>query len=330
MMNKLNPLIYLLLISLVACTGEKHPLLPSISGKAGEVTLVLNKAEWDTEVGEEFRRIFSTSYQMLPQYEPSFDVIHVTHNSFGNIFKSQRNIVITKISPRITKSRISVQKDVWARPQLVINICGKDDEAILSLLEKYKNKIITLLDEMERKRILDVYKKNQDKYIVEKIKNEHNLSLVIPKGYKLDVDSTDFVWLSQEEGDIVQSILIYYYDYTDDSTFTKDYLIAKRDRFLKKYVGGTVPGSYMTTEKEFKPLFSEYSLRGEKYVAEIRGLWKIEKGIAMGGPFVNITALDEKRNRVVTLEGFVFAAGHNKRNLMRQVEAIIYSFDFNY
>ena len=329
-MNKLNALIYILTISLVACTGEKHPLLPSISGKAGEVTLVLNKAEWDTEVGEEFRRILSTSYEMLPQYEPVFDIIHVTHNSFSNIFKSQRNIVITKISPRIKKPRISVQKDVWARPQLVINIYGKDDDAILSLLNKYENKIITLLDEMERKRMLDVYKRNQDKSLVEKIKKNHNLSLVIPKGYKLDMDSSDFVWLSQEEGGIIQSILAYYYDYTDDSTFTRDYLIAKRDRFLKKYVGGTVPGSYMTTEKEFKPLFSEYSLRGEKYAAEIRGLWKIEKGIAMGGPFVNITALDEKRNRVVTVEGFVFAAGHNKRNFMRQVEAIVYSFDFNY
>jgi hypothetical protein len=330
MMNKINSLICILIISLAACSGEKHPLLPSVSGTAGEVTLVLNKAEWDTEVGQEFRRIFNTSYQMLPQYEPVFDIIHVTHNAFGNIFKSQRNIVITKISPGIKKPRISVQKDVWARSQIVVNISGKDDDVIISLLKKYDNKIISLIDEMERKRISDVYKRNQDKYIVEKIKKNHNLSIVIPKGYKLDVDSPDFVWLSQEEGGIVQSILIYYYDYTDDSTFTRDYLIAKRDRFLKKYVGGTVQGSYITTEKEFKPLFSEYSLRGEKYVAEIRGLWKMEKGIAMGGPFVNITALDEKRNRVVTLEGFVFAAGYKKRNFMRQVEAIIYSFDFDY
>jgi hypothetical protein len=330
MMNKINSLICILIIILAACTGEKHPLLPSVSGKAGEVTLVLNKAEWDTEVGQEFKRIFNTSYQMLPQYEPVFDIIHVTHNAFGNIFKSQRNIVITKISPGIKEPQISVQKDVWARPQIVINISDKDDEAIISLLKKYDNKIITLIDEMERKRISDVYKKNQDKSIVEKIKKDHNLSIVIPKGYKLDVDSADFVWLSQEEGGIVQSILIYHYDYTDDSTFTRNYLIAKRDLFLKKYVAGTVQGSYITTEKEFKPLFSEYSLRGEKYVAEIRGLWKMEKGISMGGPFVNITALDEKRNRVVTLEGFVFAAGYKKRNFMRQVEAIIYSFDFDY
>ncbi len=305
-------------------------MLPSISGKAGEVTLILNKAEWDTEIGEEFRQIFNRSYEILPQYEPIFDIIHVTHNSFGNIFKSQRNIVITEISPTNKNSRISVQKDVWARPQIVISLYGKDDEAIISLLKKYDNKIITLLEEMERKRLQDVYKRNQDKSVVQKISNDHNLSIVIPKGYKLNVDSPDFVWLSQEEAGIVQSILAYYYEYKDDSTFTRDYLIAKRDRFLKKYVSGTVEGSYITTEKEFNPIFLEYSLRGERYVAEIRGLWKMEKGVAMGGPFVNITALDEKRNRVVTVEGFVFAAGHNKRNFMRQVEAIVYSIDFNY
>jgi hypothetical protein len=330
MMNKTNFLIYILIISFAACTGEKHPLLPSVSGKAGEVTLVLNKAEWDTEIGEEYRQIFNRSYEMLPQYEPVFDIVQVTHNSFDNIFKSQRNIVITEISPNIKNSRIAVQKDVWARPQIVISLYGKDGEAIISLLRKYDNKIITLMDEMERKRLLDVYKRNQDKSIVQKIKNDHNLSIVIPKGYKLNVDSPDFVWLSQEEAGIIQSILVYHYEYKDDSTFTRNYLIAKRDRFLKKYVSGTVEGSYITTEKEFSPVFSEYSLRGEMYVAEIRGLWKMERGIAMGGPFVNITALDEKRNRVVTVEGFVFAAGQKKRNFMRQVEAIVYSFDFNY
>ena len=48
----------------------------------------------------------------------------------------------------------------------------------------------------------------------------------------------------------------------------------------------------------------------------------------MGGPFVNITQLDEKRNRIVTVEGFVYAPGNDKRDLLQQVEAIIYTLDF--
>ncbi|UCH13708.1 MAG: DUF4837 family protein [Bacteroidales bacterium] len=330
-MNKVTTLVCMLVFpGIFCCTGDKQPLLPSISGKAGDVTIVINKAEWNTEVGEEFRRIFDSSYEMLPQYEPVFDVINVTHSAFGNVFKSQRNIVITEISPSNKKPGIKVRRDVWAKPQIVIDIYAGNDDALVSLLKGNDKKIITLLDEMERKRLMDVYRRNQDQYIVQKIRKKHNVSVIIPKGYKLDVDSADFAWISVEEGEITQNILIYHYDYTDDSTFTSDYLIAKRDEFLKKYVSGTIQGSYLTTEKEFKPIFSEYSLRGERYVAELRGLWRMEEGILMGGPFVNITTLDEKRNRVVTVEGFVFAAGHKKRNFMRQIEAIVYSFDFNY
>ena len=83
----------------------------------------------------------------------------------------------------------------------------------------------------------------------------------------------------------------------------------------------------MITEREYGPFFSQYMLRGKQYAAELRGLWKMENGISMGGPFVSITTLDEKRNKVVTVEGFVFAAGLEKRNYLRQVEAIVLSLE---
>ena len=63
----------------------------------------------------------------------------------------------------------------------------------------------------------------------------------------------------------------------------------------------------------------------KSYCAEVRGLWKMKNGGAMGGPFVSHTRLDEINHRMITIEGFVFAPGTKKRNPMRQLEAIIYS-----
>ena len=329
-MKNTKILVILLIIVSFSCRNkERTPLLPTIAGRAGEVTVVVNDAEWDNQVGDEFRRIFDAGYQMLPQYEPVFDIIHVTHKTFGNVFKSQRNIVIVEILPRHEKPRIAVAKDIWAKPQLVITLYGADDKSIVALVKKHEKKIIELLEDMERKRLMDIYTKNQDMAIGLKMQEEQGISMNVPKGYKLDVDYPDFVWLSQETGSKIQGILVYHYDYTDENTFTREYLVSKRDQFLKKYLHGTVEGSYMTTEKEFLPLFSEYSLRGSRYVAELRGLWKMADGISMGGPFVSITTLDEKRNRVVTVEGFVYAAGFTKRNLLRQAEAIIYSLEID-
>ena len=61
-------------------------------------------------------------------------------------------------------------------------------------------------------------------------------------------------------------------------------------------------------------------------MAELRGLWRTENAF-MGGPFLSYTVLDEKRNRVVTAEGFVFAPSLDKRNYVRELEAIIQSVE---
>jgi hypothetical protein len=57
----------------------------------------------------------------------------------------------------------------------------------------------------------------------------------------------------------------------------------------------------------------------------LRGLWKLENAF-MGGPFINISLLDENRNRVVTVDAFVYAPGLDKRNYVREVEAILNTF----
>lgn len=48
----------------------------------------------------------------------------------------------------------------------------------------------------------------------------------------------------------------------------------------------------------------------------------------MGGPFVQLSTVDTRRNRIVTVEGFVFAPSEEKRNYVRQLEAILYSLSF--
>ena len=48
-------------------------------------------------------------------------------------------------------------------------------------------------------------------------------------------------------------------------------------------------------------------------------------GEHMGGPFVSLTRVDEMNMRIITIEGFVFAPGKDKRNPIRQIDAMLYS-----
>ncbi|NLI63696.1 MAG: DUF4837 family protein, partial [Bacteroidales bacterium] len=57
---------------------------------------------------------------------------------------------------------------------------------------------------------------------------------------------------------------------------------------------------------------------------EVRGLWKV-KGDFMGGPFVSHARVDEVNQRVIVAEVFVYAPDKLKRNLIRQIEASLYT-----
>lgn len=323
------PILLLMLMACFACEDIKRPpSKPSSSGAPGDLLLVVNDVVWESAAGDTLREMFAQPVEALPQDEPLFDVIRIRHSSFGKVFKTQRNIVIVKVGTDQLESKVIVDRGLWARTQIVIGIQAETQDKLIRLMEERRSQIISLLLDAERKRLIDAYQDDPDPAISKRLREHYNIQLSVPRGFNMDAERENFIWLSQEYRDIVQGILIYTYPYTDKETFTREYLIQKRDSILKHNVPGEIDGSYMATEPLYEPLFTEYKLRNEKYTADMRGLWRMEEGLAMGGPFINLTQLDEERNRVVTLDAFVFAPAHKKRDLLRQLEAIILTVDF--
>jgi hypothetical protein len=300
---------------------ERKALLPKVTGMPGEVLLVIDDHIWKSDLGGFFLETFNEPFEVLPTDEPMYDLVKIPWSGFSKLFKSHRNIILTKISDQEEEPRIIVQRNVWATPQLVMNIIGPNDTSLIAYLEQNREKMIDLLNVDEINRTIGNYRNNMAMGINEILKNRHQIGITVPAGYDLDVDSSDFVWISHEVADMIQGVLIYHYPYTDTNTFTPEYLISQRDAFTRKYVPGPVDGSYMKTEVSHPVIFKENVLNGH-YMAELRGLWKTEKAF-MGGPFISYTILDENRNRVITAEGFVFAPSLDKRNYVRELEAIL-------
>ena len=298
-------ILFLILGALIlgpGCTKtERKGLLPMVTGKPGEVILVIDPYLWESELGQFFADFCNEPVEALPVDEPSYSLVHIPSNGFNRIFKGHRNIILTDISNQHTESRIIVQRNVWAHPQLLIKVVGPNDSTLITYLNENSNKLRSLLEVDERNRTIENYRKNRAKGIDEMLKQQHQVSISVPSGYDVGVDSTNFVWLTHEVADLSQGILIYYYPYTDPNTFTADYLVGRRNQFARRYVPGPVKGSYMKTESQFPVIFRENSKNGE-YMAELRGLWRLEKAF-MGGPFISHTVLDQPRNRVVTVEG---------------------------
>lgn len=53
-------------------------------------------------------------------------------------------------------------------------------------------------------------------------------------------------------------------------------------------------------------------------------MWQMENDM-MGGPFVSHQVVDEKNNRVIVVETFLYAPNKKKGDLIRKLEAALFS-----
>lgn len=139
-------------------------------------------------------------------------------------------------------------------------------------------------------------------------------------------EETDFFWGSNNANRGRTDILVYSFPYTTQEAFTEDYLVAMRDSVVKRNVPGSFPNSYMKTEQRFELSYEPITYRGE-YRGVLRGLWRME-GDKMGGPFVSHALLDKKKGRVIVAESFVYAPESKKANLIRRMEAALFTLRF--
>ncbi len=321
-------LIFLFVILLASCdfedTGNSKK---SVTGRAGELVIVISKDAWAASPGESIRKTLGQPQVALLQEEPLFDLIDVPHNAFTNIFKTARNIVNTRINSSVEKSGVFIKDDVWAHPQATISIHAKNAAEFEKLVSENSDKIIGYFLKAEKKRLERNYKKYFDLPIYNTLSENQNLTMYAPPGYQIVLEKDDFVWIRKDTPEITMGVFVYSFKYESDSTFTPDYLVNKRNEFLKDNVPGPRDGSYMTTEMRIEPVFNILE-HNNNYAAESRGLWRTE-GDFMGGAYISLAELDATRQRVVVADGFVYAPSKEKRNLLRQVEAIVYSMRFN-
>ena len=317
-------LISVVLLFLCSCKNT-GTILTSVAGSKYEVLVVMDDSTWKAPPGRSLVALLDSNMQGLPQAEPIMNISRCKRIDFTDILKPARNILLTEISEKYPEPKIIYTTNKWAQPQSVVIVMAANDSVFVSTIKKYGDNILNYFLRTERDRQIEFNKTNQNTQAKAEIEKLFGIQVDIQKGMSKSTKKKDFYWISNENAAIRQDIVIYSYPYVDKKTFTKDFLLAKRDSVMKANIPGEFEGSYMGTEYKFEPpTFNEIWLN-DGYCAEIRGLWKMKNGGSMGGPFYSHTRLDEINQRVITIEGFVFAPGTKKRNAIRQLEAIVYS-----
>ncbi|MEX0986255.1 MAG: DUF4837 family protein [Bacteroidales bacterium] len=329
-----NHVIFLFVASMLiftACDSTIQPgkgngrILPGITGGAGEVLVVADKFIWDGETGELLKDILKEEFPGLPQSEPLFDVTQISPSSFDKLFKYHRSVVLVTINETVDKAAVRYRKDVWAKNQIMVQIEAKNSQSLSEAIRENRDRIQNFLVQYDRQRQTNSYKSSMDLEIQKLMADNHQIRLGIPRGYNIDLSTDNYSSVSIETPDFSQVLHVYEYPASGPEAIQNELLLKKRNEFTSKYVKGPDDSSYMTTSNAYPPIYFDMERDGMNIV-EMRGLWDLEGGY-MGGPFVSHTVFDAKRDRIVTVEGYVYYPNQKKRVKIRQLESIIYSLE---
>lgn len=299
----------------------------TISGKQGDVLVVINNDYWDSDLGQTIRDSLTAEYPMLPQSEPYFRVSNVPHNGFTTMFQIQRNIVRVSIGPE-NANKVTYRKNVWATPQCVVEVKADSYKNAEELFKKNAANIRNAIEDAERERIISnnkAYSSPATEYEVQKL---FGGSPIFPKGAKVFNQTEDFIWIAITNTDYIKKYIILYKYPVEKGVemMGRESLVENNLEAIKANIQSTREGSYMTHSKYLEPSL-KYLKYKDKMLAELRGLWDVENDY-MGGPFITHVVYSPDGKYMIGIEGFVFAPKHDKIQHLRDVEAIVYSFNW--
>ena len=319
-------LIFLALVPALFACKSNRTLLPNVSGKAGEVLVVIEREQWEGNLGVSIREVLASDTPYLAQREPLFNLSNVPPGSFNNMFKMHRNILLVNINPQNQTNGVVYKNNVWAQPQAVVQLNAADAEQALSLFREAGIVIAEYYEQSERDRIINNAKLYEERALQPPVEKVTGGILHFPSGYRCRKFTDDFVWIADEKQYTMQTVLIYRYPANDPEPFSQEKIISARNEIMQANVPGMFEGSYMTTSTAQEPTVRSLRYHGRDFM-ETRGFWEVQ-GDFMGGPFVSHSFYSQDGKDIIVLEAFVYAPRYDKRQYLRQVESLLYSFEW--
>lgn len=303
--------------------NKKSLMMPNASGLPYEMLVVMDDAQWERPLGRAVFNVLDTDVPGLPQSERSFRITRVDPSGMSsNMFRIMRNIIKVDIQNIYTQPKLKFARDVYAYPQMVMTLQAPDEASLAQYVEDNAQSIINFFTRAEMNREINNLRESHNPDISRLAQEILGVDVWVPWEIDNYKKGKDFLWASTNTGKKDMSIVLYTYPYTDSNTFTLEYFLNKRDSVMKANIPGGPEGSYMATQRDYVYV-KDATVHG-KYAQVARGLWHV-KGDRMGGPFVSHSRVDEVNGRVIVAEAFVYAPESLKRDLIRRMEAALYT-----
>lgn len=290
-------------------------------GKPYEILVLCDDDIWSDSAGHVVYDILTQDIIGLPQPEGSFKVTRM-RTATQEASKHRNILILDAEKGKYEKCELRYERDMISEDQFVVSITAPSKEELKEYVENNSDMLVEVFNGAEMERKLTEYRLSHNREAEKMVMDKFGCEIVIPSSLTDYKEGKNFIWISDyfSNRPEIMNLVIYSYPYTSPENFSFDNFIMTRDSIMKEHIHGSGIEQYIQTDGRFVTI-EEKSFR-DRYLQEARGLWFMTN-IAMGGPFVSYSTVDEVNERVIVAEIFVYAPHKEKRQLVRDMEALL-------
>ena len=360
--RQIQPPLIVLAAAAILCSGCSDRFLsgtdfrPEAVGEEGRLALVIDSTLWEGAVGDKIRETIAAPIGTLPSREPRFeiDVINLRSQAALDMARARKSILFVaaiqdtaSTESRFVRGILSAEavqaildgegavvprENVWRQRQQVFYVMAPTDTALVATIDTNAEDIVYQLNVATRLRLhREMFDIGRQRNIEQYLMDNHGFAVHGQHDYVVAVDTNRFIWLRRTLSDTWRSLFVYYEENADPGLLTPEWVVNTRDVLSERHLQGSL-GGWVEIDRRQLIEAEEISFK-DRFGYEVRGLWHMvgeQNGrivpYGMGGPFLTYAFYDEPTRRLYLVDGMVFAPNFPKREFLRQLEVIAYTF----
>ena len=157
------------------------------------------------------------------------------------------------------------------------------------------------------------------------IEGKYNIKPCISAELKLVQATNDFIWLRHENSQYHSNVMVNIYPFSD-STYSHSMAVKWRNQSTKKYLK-TAEGTWVEVSESGQFPIRFFTANGSDDGSEfMMNGWYTELNTDRRGPFIRRIIKDSVNQRIIAIDGFLFAPNQPRLHLMRELEIMVNLF----
>ena len=325
--------------SIVSGSDEERTQMtqkPLSRGLPYELVLVIPRGLYTGELKDTLDAVLMGSTPVLPQHEPMFRLDVAFTDANLTPWRTFRNRLVVDVETGQGSAQMGVALDAVARPQIEVKLTAATAHELAEFIGAQRQRLTDLIVDHELECEAASLRRTFSRMTADSLQRWGH-TVCVPAGLRAAKVGRDFLWTGTNLNDKDQNFVYYSYPW-DGRPLTTERFVAAHDSVLRANIPGARAGQWMQTARANAGKSGEPSETGrplvivrtrvinKKVVQQVHGLWELRAG-ALGGPFVALERVDTAACRVVVCEGFVYSPHSPKRDLLRQMEAALRTFE---